>query len=607
MRRRPAVLPDVLSRSMTSSIARRIAPRESPVTLAVLGGGLAGLSSAVQFVRRLDPRVKERVKVVVFEKQERIGGWCHAVRLENGRRVADGQSLVGTKEPTVVFETGPRSVRPVGLQGWISIELAHFLGLTPHLLRVPKTAPSAKNRYIYTPPSLTLLPSSIWSVVRNLFEKDSLMRKVLPQLLLEPFRPRSKLHTSGHGDESVDAFFARRFGRPLAEEMISAMIHGIYAGDSRKLSVRAVFPQLWEAEREFGSVILAGLFGGIARRRGWKEKSRWRLNAEKEEREVDEIKRAIRASGPDGERLVSEMERASVWGVQGGLQEIAIRMKAWLEQEGIVEFRTGASLGTVEEVEQSRDGEWRIRTPEGTVSASHLITTLPNLLPSSFAVPKFPSTTVSVINLSFPLPSSSSGPLYFPRGFGYLIPRTVPRADNPHGVLGVLFDSDVMPEVDTSREQGLYKCSLILGGSYWLDKDRDASSMSHEELVDAALETLRMHFPRQSFPQPIDAYTHTHRDCIPQVPVNSRIEILAFSKRLTNANDDRRGGGAKVGVVGGGFAAVGVNGAIKAASEVGTAFAQNVNERLLAGDPSDEMLKKRVRDGVKTGMEMWQV
>lgn len=189
------------------------------------------------------------------------------------------------------------------------------------------------------------------------------MRKVLPQLLLEPFRPRSKLHTSGHGDESVDAFFARRFGRPLAEEMISAMIHGIYAGDSRKLSVRAVFPQLWEAEREFGSVILAGLFGGIARRRGWKEKSRWRLNAEKEEREVDEIKRAIRASGPDGERLVSEMERASVWGVQGGLQEIAIRMKAWLEQEGIVEFRTGASLGTVEEVEQSRDGEWRVRLP----------------------------------------------------------------------------------------------------------------------------------------------------------------------------------------------------------------------------------------------------
>ena len=101
--------------------------------------------------------------------------------------------------------------------------------------------------------------------------------------------------------------------------------------------------------------------------------------------------------------------------------------------------------------------------------------------------------------------------------------------------------------------------------------------------------------------------TRTRIAIVSQVPVNSRSEILAFSKRLTNANDDRLGGGAKVGVVGGGFAAVGVNGAIKAASEVGTAFAQNVNERLLAGDPSDEMLKKRVRDGVKTGMEMWQV
>ena len=109
--------------------------------------------------------------------------------------------------------------------------------------------------------------------------------------------------------------------------MISAMIHGIYAGDSRKLSVRAVFPQLWEAEREFGSVILAGLFGSFARRRGWKEKSKWRLNAEKEELEMQVIKDRIRKSGNEGAELVKAMEKASVWGVQGGLQEITIRLK----------------------------------------------------------------------------------------------------------------------------------------------------------------------------------------------------------------------------------------------------------------------------------------
>lgn len=186
------------------------------------------------------------------------------------------------------------------------------------------------------------------------------MRKVLPQLLLEPFRPRSKLHTSGHGDESVDSFFSRRFGKPLAEEMISAMIHGIYAGDSRKLSVRAVFPQLWEAEREFGSVILAGLFGGIARRKGWKEKSAWRKNVEKEEREMERIKERIRETGREGKELVEAMEKASVWGVKGGLQEITIRMKEWLEREG-VEVRIGGEKGSVEAIERNENGDWRVR------------------------------------------------------------------------------------------------------------------------------------------------------------------------------------------------------------------------------------------------------
>ncbi|GAA5911268.1 oxygen-dependent protoporphyrinogen oxidase [Sporobolomyces salmoneus] len=601
--RRSTSQPLVISRFLSSSIP------PSPPTLAILGGGLSGLSSAVHFLRNLTPEARRSVKVVVFEKESRVGGWCHAVRLVNNERVEDHESLLGVKDETLVFETGPRSIRPVGLQGWITIEMAHFLGLTPHLLTVPKTAPSARNRYLYTPPSLTLLPSSFSSVFRNLFQPNSLMRKVLPQLLLEPFRPRSKLHVSGHGDESIDSFFTRRFGKPLAEEMISAMIHGIYAGDSRKLSVRAVFPQLWEAEREFGSVVLAGLFGGFARRRGWKVKSQWRGNVEKEESEMERIKEGLRESGEQGRELVKAMEGASVWGVQGGLQEIAIRMKTWLEKEG-VEFRLGEERGKIEELEQTEHGQWRIHTREGKVSASHLITTLPQLLPPSFSVPEFPSTTVSVINLSFPLTPDS--PPLFPPGFGYLIPRTVSKTENPHRVLGVLFDSDVMPLVDTSSTQHLYKCSLILGGSYWLNNPNErpntTSNPNHEELIEKAMETLRLHFPDKRFPDPVHAFTSIHRDCIPQVPVNGRNEILAFSRRLMS---ESKRNGTRVGVVGGGFAAVGVNGAVKASWEVGKGFAEEVNELFEGNDSEVEKGEKKLRKGVKkavrTGMEMWEV
>jgi oxygen-dependent protoporphyrinogen oxidase len=57
-------------------------------------------------------------------------------------------------------------------------------------------------------------------------------------------------------DESVDSFFSRRFGEAFARTLGSALIHGIYAADSRQLSLLAAFPQLRASEtRGNGSVI----------------------------------------------------------------------------------------------------------------------------------------------------------------------------------------------------------------------------------------------------------------------------------------------------------------------------------------------------------------
>lgn len=174
-----------------------------------------------------------------------------------------------------------------------------------------------------------------------------------------------------------------------------------------------------------------------------------------------------------------------------------------------------------------------------------------------------------MINLAFPRPSPDSPPL-FPPGFGYLIPRSVPFASNPHCALGVIFDSDVMPDVDDSAEQGLVKCSLLLGGSYWLDI-HPPPSPSHDELIEAALSTLRLHLPEVNFPRPTYAFTHTHRDCIPQVPVGHFERVRDLGARMREAQ------GVKLAIVGGGVAGVGVNGAVKAAWEVGESFASNLN------------------------------
>ncbi|SCZ98620.1 BZ3500_MvSof-1268-A1-R1_Chr3-1g05505 [Microbotryum saponariae] len=579
LRRTPQ--PITRSKCLSSSIRTQHPDAPPPQrTVAILGGGLSGLSSAFYFLRALPPHLRQSTRIVVCEKQDRVGGWCRAIKVPlNGGKQGD----------QLVFETGPRSIRPVGLMGWLTIEMvslqtAHTIGLTPRIVTVSKSAPSAKNRYLFIDRSLFLLPSSLWSAFKSLFSlQTNLMRRVIPSILLEPFRPRSPLHaTPDGGDETVDAFFSRRFGPVLASNMISAMIHGIYAGDTRRLSVRAIFPGLWEAEREWGSVILAALFGGIWRKRGWKPKSAYRLGVEREAVVMEEIKERLVQSGEEGKDLVDRMLGASVWGIKGGLEELTFGLERWLREQG-VEFR----LGEESQVERTKEGEWTIKTPTTTLHPTHLITTLPSLLPDPISPPPIPATTVSVINLAFP--TSPTTPRLLPPGFGYLIPRTVPRSENPHQALGIIFDSDVMPHVDacstsSTTSEGLEKLSLLIGGSYWLDH-HPPPEPSHSDLVKQALQTLQLHFPSTSFPTPSYAFSTTHQHCIPQIPP---YHFLAFRQMGQRLRQERR---VRVAVVGGGFASVGVNGAVKAAWEVGEGMAKDV----------------RGEGGYRTGTEMWDL
>ena len=76
-------------------------------------------------------------------------------------------------------------------------------------------------------------------------------------------------------DESVDSFFTRRFGEAFARTLGSALIHGIYAADSRKLSLRATFPQLRTSETRGNGSVVWGELGPPA----W-----WKANVEEEEK-----------------------------------------------------------------------------------------------------------------------------------------------------------------------------------------------------------------------------------------------------------------------------------------------------------------------------------
>ena len=73
--------------------------------IAVLGGGITGLASAY-YLSSLLPDAK----ITLFEASTRLGGWLHSkqVNVGNGK---------------VVFEQGPRNLRPTNPNGLITLDL----------------------------------------------------------------------------------------------------------------------------------------------------------------------------------------------------------------------------------------------------------------------------------------------------------------------------------------------------------------------------------------------------------------------------------------------------------------------------------------------------
>ncbi|XP_050938624.1 protoporphyrinogen oxidase 2 isoform X4 [Cucumis melo] len=84
---------------------------------------------------------------------------------------------------------------------------------------------------------------------------------VLFQIILEPFLWKkydsSKVSDDGT-DESVGGFFQRHFGKEVVDYLIDPIVAGTSAGDPDSLSMSHSFPELWNIEKRFGS-ILAGL------------------------------------------------------------------------------------------------------------------------------------------------------------------------------------------------------------------------------------------------------------------------------------------------------------------------------------------------------------
>lgn len=66
--------------------------------VAVLGGGISGLSCAYYLLKHGAEKLSQ---VLLVEASNRVGGWIDTKRFDDG----------------VIFELGPKSIRPVGING----------------------------------------------------------------------------------------------------------------------------------------------------------------------------------------------------------------------------------------------------------------------------------------------------------------------------------------------------------------------------------------------------------------------------------------------------------------------------------------------------------
>src|SRR5579862_1288120 len=198
--------------------------------IAVLGGGVSGLSAAYTLARARQAGAP--IEEFLIEAKDGLGG---VIRTE----VVDG----------FVIEAGPDSFLTEKPE---AAALSRELGLGDSLLGSNdgerRTYILHRGELIPLPDGLMLLvPTRIWPMITSpLLPMGAKLSMASEWFMSPPVNPPA--------DESVADFVRRHFGVELLENIADPLLAGVYGGDSASLSARSVLSRFWQMEQKYGSL-----------------------------------------------------------------------------------------------------------------------------------------------------------------------------------------------------------------------------------------------------------------------------------------------------------------------------------------------------------------
>lgn len=203
---------------------------EDKKKVVIVGGGIAGLASAF-YLQKMILENHLPIEIQLIESSHRLGGKLQTVR-RDGYTIERGPDSFLAKKTSII-----RLAKEVGMEGQL--------------------VPNATGKsYVLVDDKLHAMPGgSIMGIpteigpfiTTGLFSVPGKLRAAADFIL-----PRSE----SEKDQSLGQFFRRRLGDEVVENLIEPLLSGIYAGDIDQLSLMSTFPQFYEVEQKYRSLII---------------------------------------------------------------------------------------------------------------------------------------------------------------------------------------------------------------------------------------------------------------------------------------------------------------------------------------------------------------